>query len=128
MKVAQNDETNPDTRSVRLSHVPSTVNTQPFPLFSSVRKYRTPGILSRMLFPFTSITRHCVRSPLSLRIAMLCFVLLMLAVYLYCFLPPSSLSIDPGTDAVPETDATQEPDATVDNPSLLPEQPGKPLP
>jgi hypothetical protein len=47
------------------------------------------------------------------------------------FLPPSSLSVDPGTDDVPETDAetagdTVENDCYADDPSLSVELPGKP--
>ena len=51
MKVAQNDETNPDAQHVRLLHIPSIANTQIFPSASSVRKRETPGILSRMFPP-----------------------------------------------------------------------------
>ena len=51
MKVAQNDETNPDTQSVRPSHIPSIANTQLSLSGSSARKRETPGILSRMLSP-----------------------------------------------------------------------------
>ena len=36
MKVAQNDETNPDTQSVRSPHIPSIANTQLSPSGSSV--------------------------------------------------------------------------------------------
>jgi hypothetical protein len=51
------------------------------------------------------------------------------ALYLL-FLPPSSLSVDPDADVVPETDAetagdTAEYDYCVDDPSLSVEQPGK---
>ena len=38
---------------------------------------------------------------------------------------PSSLSVDPGTDLVPETDAAQETDYTVDEPSFAAELPSK---
>jgi hypothetical protein len=48
------------------------------------------------------------------------------------FLPPSSLSVDPDTDDVPETETdaetagdTVEYDYYADDPSLLVEQPGK---
>jgi hypothetical protein len=46
--------------------------------------------------------------------------------YIYTVSSPSSLSIDPDTDVVPETDTAQEPDATVDDLALAAEQPGKP--
>ena len=56
MKVAQNDETIPDTQSVRPPHPPNLLNPQLFPSGSSIRKRETPGILSRMFPPFTGIT------------------------------------------------------------------------
>ena len=76
MKVAQNDETNPDTQSVRPPHVPSIVNLQHFTSGSSVRKRETPGILSRMFPPFVGITYYRVRAHRTPRIAMLRFVML----------------------------------------------------
>jgi hypothetical protein len=48
----------------------------------------------------------------------------MFAVYLSVS-SPSSLSVDPATDAVPETNAAQEPDDTVDDLAFAAEQPGK---
>ena len=51
MKVAQSDETNPDTQPVRPPHIPSIANTQLSPSGSSVQKRETPGILSRMFSP-----------------------------------------------------------------------------
>ena len=51
MKVAQNDETNPDTQPVRPPHTSNIPNTQLSPSGSSVRKPETPGILSRMFPP-----------------------------------------------------------------------------
>ena len=76
MKVAQNDETNPNMQPVCLPHICSIENMQLFPSGSSVRKHETPGILSRMFPPFAGITYPCVRSPLAPRIAMLCYVML----------------------------------------------------
>ena len=76
MKVAQNDETNPDTQPVRLPHIPSIANTQLSPSGSSVRKRETPGILSRMFSPFVGITYYRVRAHLAPCIAMLRFVML----------------------------------------------------
>ena len=87
MKVAQNDETNPNTWSVRPPHTPSISNTQLSPFGPSVRKCGTPGILSRMFSPFAGITYPCVRSPLALCIALLYFVMLCL-LRTYCFFPP----------------------------------------
>ena len=56
MKVAQNDETNPDTQPVRPPRIPSVENMQLSPSDSFVRKRETPGIFSRMFSPFTGIT------------------------------------------------------------------------
>ena len=51
MKVAQSDEMNPDTQLVRPPHTPNISNTQLSPSGSSVRKRKTPGILSWMFPP-----------------------------------------------------------------------------
>ena len=111
MKVAQNDEMNPDTQPVRPPHIPSIANTQLSPSGSYVRKRKTPGILSRMFPPFVGITSYCVRAHLAPRIFMSCFVTHMFALYLL-FLP--LLSLDTETDAA----ATQY-DYGVDDPLLL---------
>ena len=121
MKVAQNDETNPNTQPIRPPHIPSIENTQLSTSGSSVRKRETPGILSRMFPPFPSTTSYRVRAHLAPLIVMTCIVMRMFALYLL-FLPPL-LSLDTETDAA----ATQY-DYGVDDPSLLPEQPGKPPP
>ena len=76
MKVAQNDETNPNTRPVRQPHVPSIANVQHFTSGSSVRKRETSGILSQMFPPVVGITYYRVRAHLAPRIAMLRFVML----------------------------------------------------
>ena len=119
MKVAQNDETNPDTQPVRPPHIPNISNSQLSPSGSSVRKRETPGILSRMFSPFAGTTSYRVRAHLAPRIVLSCTVMLMFALYLL-FLPPL-LSLDTETDAA----ATQY-DYGVDDPSFLLEQPGKP--
>ena len=116
MKVAQNDETNPNTQSVRPPRVPSIVNLQHFTSGSSVRKRETPGILSRMFPPFTGITSYRVRARLALRFALSCICLHCI----HCFFPLFS-PVDHETDVV----AAQF-DYGVDDPSFLPEQPGKP--
>ena len=87
MKVAQNDETNPDTQPVCPPRVPSIANLQPPPSDSSVRKRETPGILSRMFPPFAGITHYRVGAYLALRIASLCLVMLCLLL-IYYFFPP----------------------------------------
>ena len=121
MKVAQNDEMNPDTLFVRPPHIPSIANTQLSSSGSSVQKRETPGIFSRMFPPFVGTTSYHVRAHLAPLIVMSCIVMLLLALYLL-FLPPH-LSLDIETDAA----ATQY-GYGVDDPSLLPEQPGKPPP
>ena len=119
MKVAQNDEKNPDAQPVRPPHIPSIANTQLSPSVSSARKRETPGILSRMFSPFTGTTSYRVRAHLASRFVMSCIVMHLFALYLL-FLPPL-LSLDTETN----TAATQY-DYGVDDPSLLPEKPGKP--
>ena len=121
MKVAQNDETNPDTQSVRPPHLPNISNSQLSPSGSSARKHETPGILSRMLSPFTGITYYRVRAHRTPRIALLYFVMLCL-LYIYCFSPLFS-SVDPETDAAPVIDYVDD-----DTSSFSAELPGKPPP
>ena len=76
IKVAQNGETNPDTPSVRLPHIPSIANLQHFTSGSFVRKRETLGILSRMFPPFAGITYYGVRAHRTPCIALLRFVML----------------------------------------------------
>ena len=110
MKVAQNDETNPDTQSVRPPHLPNLSNSQLSPSGSSVRKCETSGILSRMIPPFTGITSYRVRTRLALPVVLLSIV----------FPLPYFYLVDPETADDPQFDYG------VDDPSFLPEQPGKP--
>ena len=119
MKVAQNDETNPNTQSVHTPHIPSIAKSQLFPSDSSVRKRETPGILSRMFSPFASVTYPCVRSRLAPRFVMSRIFMHLFALYLL-FLPPL-LSLDTKTDA-----AATEYDYGVDDHSFSAELPGKP--
>ena len=107
MKVAQNDETNPNTQPVRPPHIPSIENTQLSPSDSFVRKRETRGILSRMFPPFAGITSYRVRSQPAHLIAMLCFVVLCL-LYIYCVFPLFSL-VDPETDAALMIDYVNDP-------------------
>ena len=117
MKVAQNDETIPDTQSVRPPHPSNLSNPQLFPSGSSARKHGTPGILSRMFPLFTGITSYRVRTRLALLVVLLCTCLLCI----YCFSPPL-LSGSPHDDADAPVD-----DYVTDDPSWS-EQPGKPPP
>ena len=94
MKVAQNDETNPDTQPVRLPHIPNLSNSQLSPFGSPARKRETPGIFSRMCPPFTGITSYRVRTRLALLVVLLCTCLLRI----YCFFPLFS-PVDYETDA-----------------------------
>ena len=121
MKVAQNDWTIPDTQSVRSPHTPNLSNSQLSPSGSSARKRETPGILSRMFPPFVSITYYRDWAHLASLLVMSCIDMHLFALYLL-FLPPL-LSLDSDTDA-----AAAQFDYGVDDPSFLPEQPGKPPP
>ena len=111
MKVAQNDETNPDKQPVLPPHIPSIANTQLSPSASSVQKRETPGILSRMFPPFAGIPSFRVRAHLAPLIVMSCIVMHLLALYLL-FLPPL-LSLDTETNA-----ASTQYDYGVDDPSF----------
>ena len=87
MKVAQNDETNPDTQPVHPPHIPSIENTQLSPSDSFVQKRETPGIFSRMFPPFTGITSYHVRAPLAPLLVMSCITMHLFALY-SLLLPP----------------------------------------
>ena len=117
MKVAQNDETNPNMQSICPPHIPNIANAQLSPSGSSVRKRKTPGILSRMFPPFAGITSYRVRAHLTPLFALSCICLHCI----HCFFPLFS-PVDYETDAA----AGAPFDYAVDNPSFLPEQPGKP--
>ena len=86
MKVAQSDETNPDTQPVRPPRIPSVANMQLSLSGSSVRKRETLGILSRMFSPFTGTTSYRVRAHLASCFVMSCIVTHLFALYLW-FLP-----------------------------------------
>ena len=72
-----------------------------------------------MFPPFTGTTSYRVRAPLAPLLALSCIVMHLFALYLL-FLPPL-LSLDTETDAT-----STHYDYGVDDPSFLPEQPGKP--
>ena len=97
MKVAQNDETNPNTQPVHPPHISSIAKMQLSPSGSSVRKHEKPGILSQMFSPFVGITSYRVRAHLASRFVMSCIIMHLFALYLL-FLPPL-LSLDTETDA-----------------------------
>ena len=88
MKVAQDEETNPDAQPARPPH-PLTYQTRNFPPLvhlsenAKLREY-FPGC-----FPsFVGITYYHVRAYLAPRIAMLCFLMRCL-LRIYCFFPLS---------------------------------------
>ena len=87
MKVAQNDETNLDTQSVRPPHTPNISNTQLSPSGSAVRKRETPRILSRMFPPFVGITYYRDWAHLASLLVMSCIDMHLFAWY-SLFLPP----------------------------------------
>ena len=87
MKVAQNNETNPDSQPVRPPRIPSIANTQLSPSDSSVRKRETPGTLCRMFFPFVGITYCRDWAHLALLLVMSCIDMHLFACY-SLFLPP----------------------------------------
>jgi len=95
MKLAQNDETNPNTLSICQPHVPSIANMRLSPSVPSVRKRETPGILSRMFPPFAGITYYRVRAHLAPLLVISCIDMHLFALYLL-FLPPL-LSLDTET-------------------------------
>ena len=98
MKVAQNDETNPDMRSVRPPHTPNLSNSQLFPSGSSVRKRETPGILSRMFSPFVGITYYRDWAHLASLLVLSCIDMHLFTWY-SLFLPPLFSPVDYETDA-----------------------------
>ena len=87
MKVAQNDETNPDMQPVRPPHTSNIPITQLSPSGSSVRKRETPGILSRMFSPFVGITYYRDWAHLASLLVMSCIDMHLFAWY-SLFLPP----------------------------------------
>ena len=94
MKVAQNDETNQNTQSVRPPHIPSIVNTQLSPSSSSVRKHETPGILSRMFPPLRRYHLLRRQGTPSTAYYLVMFCVALFAPYLL-FLPPLRLRQTP---------------------------------
>ena len=87
MKVAQNDETNPDTQFVRPPHTPNLSNSQLSPSGSAAQKHETPGIFSRMFPPLTGITSYHIRARLASLLVMSCIDMHLFALY-SLFLPP----------------------------------------
>ena len=87
----------------------------------SVRKRETSGILSRMFPPFVGITYYRDWAHLASLLVMSCIDMHLFALYSLFF--PLFSPIDYETDA-----AADQFDYGVDDPSLLPEQPGKPPP
>jgi hypothetical protein len=110
MKLAQNDEMNPNTQSVHPPHVHNYPNMEPFPSGHLSDKCPEPGKHSRMDSPFPGDVQPYVRSPLAPRIchAALCDAVIAL---LFIVLPHRNFClVDSSTDVVPETDAALETD------------------
>ena len=103
MKVAQNDETNPNMQPVDPPHTPSISNTQLSSFSSFVRKRETPGILSRLFSPFVGITYPCVSSPLAPRICLVIFCVAIVCSVIYLFPLRCFFSVDSDTAINPET-------------------------
>ena len=122
MKVAHNDETNPGTQPVRPPHTPSIPNTQLSPSGSSVRKHETPGILSRMFSPPSPVSPTTALGHTEHRV-LPCYILWCFVCSVFIISSPLFSPVDYETDA-----AADQFDYGVDDPSLLPEQPGKPPP
>ena len=122
MKVAQNDETNPVSQSIRPPHTPNLLNPQLSPSGSCARKHETPRIFSWMFPPLTGITSYHVRARLASLLVLSCIDMHLFTWY-SLFLPPLFSPVDYETDA-----AAAQFDYGVDDPSFLPEQPGKPPP
>ena len=115
MKVAQNDETNSDTRSVYLSDASSYLNMELSPSGHLFDTGPEPGKHSRLTSALVGIVLHHVRTRLALPVVLVCTCLLCI----YCF-SPLFFSVDPVDDAdAPVIDY-------VDDDPSLPEQPGKP--
>ena len=115
MKVAQNDETIPDTQPVRPPHPPNLSNSQLSPPPAPLPKNTEPREYFPDAFPLHRYHLLPRRTRLALPVILLCTCLLCI----YCFSPLFS-SVDPVTRLTPQFDYG------VDDPSLLPEQPGKP--
>src|SRR3954465_6698005 len=105
MKVDQNDETNPDTQPVRPPHPPNLSNSQLSPSGSSARKRETPGILSRMLPPFTGITPYRVRSPLARALPCYTLIALLFIVFPLRYFFPVDTEIDAAAGAPIDPDS-----------------------
>ena len=106
-------------RSPFVRHTSLTYRTRNFPLRLLCPKTRNTGDNFSDVPPFIGTTSYRVRAHLASRFVMSCIVMGLLALY-FLFLPPL-LSLDNETDA-----ADTQYDYGVDDPSLLPEQPGKP--
>ena len=119
MKVVQHGETNPDTQPVRPPHTPNISNSQLSPSGSAVENAKHREYFPGCFPPFTGIIYYCVRAHRTPRIALLYFVMLCLLCIHYFF--PLFYPVDYETDA-----AANQFDYGVDEPSFLPEQPGKP--
>ena len=123
MKVAQNDETNSDTQPICPPHIPSIANTQLSPPFHLSENAEHWEYFPRCFPPFAGITYPYVRSPLAQHITASCFVLHLIALLFIVFPLRYFFPVDSETAA-----DVRVFDYIEDDPSYLPEQPGKPPP
>ena len=121
MKVSQNEETNPDTQPIRPPRIPNLSNSQLSPSGSFARKRGTPGYFPGCFSPSPVSPLTALGHPEHRYLS--CYASLCICLLKYLLFLPPLLSLDTETNAV----ATQY-DYGVDDPSLLPEQPGKPPP
>ena len=121
MKVAQNDETNPNTQCVRPPHIRRIANMQPSPSGHLSDKCPEPGKHSRMDSPFLGNVQPYVRTHPAQLIAM-SFIVLPCLLCIYCFFPLFS-----PVDSESAADATVI-DYIVEDSFSSAEQPGKPPP
>src|ERR1041385_811702 len=92
MKVVRNGSTNTDTPSICLSDVHDSSGMVPSPSGPSIDTHPESVVHPRMNSRSEQYTLHCVRTPLTLHLPCLEFVLLLLSC-IYCFFSLSYCSI-----------------------------------
>src|SRR3954469_23542085 len=98
MKVVRNASTITVTLSTCLSDIHDTIDMEPSPSGPFVDNHPEPVFHPRMNSRSEQYTLHCVRTPLTLHLPCLVFVLLLL-LCIYCFSPLSYCPVVPTTDA-----------------------------
>jgi hypothetical protein len=118
MEVAQNDETNPNMPSSCLSHASSMMNMKVSPPFHQSDNHPELGEHSRIISAPTNLRSTALGHP-SYNVLPCHASVFAIVCLLFIVSYPSSISIDP------ETNAAQEPDDTVDDLAFAVELPGK---